>query len=100
MARNGATMPLCMKNGAPWGSRPFNSDDAHELFTMTFMPVGSNGLRKSWVLHSDSNNQCEAADIGERLYAMTAMHEWATERGIALPTREDSEYYKLKHNQP
>lgn len=96
MASRGATMPLCMRNGKPWGSRPFSADDAHELFCFKFMPVDAYGERYSWVLSRDSNNGRKAADIGMRLRCMDQMHEWATERGIALPVPEQSEYHNLK----
>lgn len=96
MANNGATMPLVItKEGDPYGSRPFNSDDCHELFTSLFLPLGSNGQRKSWVIHSSSNNGNEQATTGERIHAMDRMVQWATERGILLSASEDTEYKKL-----
>lgn len=97
MASNGATMPLCMKNGVPWGSRPFNADDAHELFSSQFMAVDAYGERYSWVLNRDENNGRKAASIGQRLRCMEQMQEWAIERGINLPVPERSEYYQEKN---
>lgn len=97
MANNGATMPLCMKNGKPYGSRPFSPEDAHELFSSQFMPVDAYGERFSWVLNKDKNNGRTAADIGQRLRCMEQMQEWAIERGINLPIPERSEYYQQKN---
>lgn len=96
MAQNGATMPLCIKDGKPWGSRQFDAHDCHELFCHSFMPVDEMGKRYSWVLNKDANNGRKAADIGMRLRCMDQMLEWATERGIALPVPEQSEYYQTK----
>lgn len=97
MANNGATMPLCLdKDRKPYGSRPFTADDAHELFSYQFMPV-ANGVRKSWVIHSDKHGEMQAASIGEKLHAMERMQQWAVERGINLYADENSEYIKTKN---
>lgn len=97
MANNGATMPLCLdKEGKVYGSRPFEAEDAHELFCFQFMPV-ENGVRKSWAINSDKNGNKVAATIGEKLHAMERMQQWAVERGINLYAEENSEFMKTKN---
>ena len=93
MAANCVTMPLYIPDsGEPHGNRPFNSNDAHELFTYRFMPADKNGNRKSW---AKSNDNAEVADKGERWFALMQVDEWAVEKGIALPHPAGSEFESL-----
>ena len=94
MAANGATMPLVVdKNGVIMGKRLFNADDGHELFTIKMLGQDNQGKRLSWA--KKSHGGMIAADQGQRLHAMTQLHEWATERGIRLYNPRDSEYLEL-----
>lgn len=94
MARRGATMPLCMKGGVPWGSRPFNKDDAHEAFTIQWLGVDENGERLSWSKSGKDGRR--AATKGERFIALQKHEAWASERGITLFQPRDSEYRQLQ----
>lgn len=91
MARNGATMPLCMRNGQPWGSRPFSEQDAHELFVKTHLGVDANGERY----------KTASGDRGQMLHMMDKHLAWCTERGIMLTIPREGEYmqYKEAHEQ-
>ncbi len=94
MSENGAKMPLVInKDGGQYGSRPFNADDAHELFSAKFLPTLPNGERLSW--SKDTGNGRVKADRAQRLHAMQQHDAWATERGIYLFRPGDSEYQQL-----
>ncbi len=96
MAKNGVTMPLMINDkGVSYSNRPFNADDAHELFTRQHLGVDENGLRLSW---AKSGTQRKATK-GERFNALRRHEEWASERGIILLKPRDSEYDKLKQEQ-
>ena len=98
MAANGATMPLCISaNGQNYGSRPFNADDAHELFTARWLGVDADGNRLSW--SKQGREGMRAATKGERFLAMQQHEDWATERGIILLNPRDSEYRQLEREQ-
>jgi hypothetical protein len=96
MAANGATMPLWHKAGKPYGTRPFNADDAHEAFTTLLLGVDDNDKRYSWSMSKNGGNK---APKGKRLYAMEKMQAWALEKGVTLRTRENSEFMKLRQEQ-
>ncbi len=96
MSQNGVTMPLMFdKNGKPYGSRPFNADDAHELFTRQHLGVDENDIRLSW---AKSGNQRKATK-GERFNALRKHEIWCSDRGIILFKPRDSEYEKLELEQ-
>jgi len=98
MAKNGVTMPLMYaSDGNPYGKRPFNCDDAHELFTRQHLGVDANGVRLSW--SRKGNNGMRPATKGERFNAMMKHSEWCCERGIALLNPRDSEYKQLEQQQ-
>jgi len=98
MAGNGCTMPLLLKpNGSNYGTRPFNKDDAHELFTQQYLGVDSDGVRLSWA--KKAHDGMRAATKGERFNAMFKHEIWATERGIVLFKPRGSEYEKLEQEQ-
>lgn len=95
MAQNGATMPLMINSKGEWyGTRKFNKDDAHELFTHKFLGCDKYGNRLSW--SKSGNKESRSATKGERYTAMLRHENWATERGIQLMVPRDSEYMKLK----
>lgn len=95
MARQGATMPLCYdKQGKPYGSRAFNENDAHELFTCQWLGVDRDGTRLSW--SKTGRDGMRPATKGERFIAMQKHEAWATERGINLFQPRDSEYADMQ----
>jgi hypothetical protein len=94
MAARGATMPLCLKDGKPWGERAFNAEDAHELFTCQWLGLDADGTRLSW--SKTGRDGMRAATKGERYHAMLKHECWASERGITLFVPRDSEYFDLR----
>jgi len=98
MAGNGCTMPLMLKaDGSTYGNRPFNKDDAHELFTCQYLGVDSDGARLGWA--RKSHDGMRPATKGERFNAMFKHEMWATEKGIMLFKPRDSEYSQLEREQ-
>ena len=124
MATNGATMPLTTFNNidisenglfsrallklkamlgnghdltVTYGVRPFNANDAHELFTSQHLGVDAKGVRLSWA--KKDHDGMRAATKGERFNAMLKHEIWATERGIILFKPRGSEYDKLEQEQ-
>lgn len=96
MAGNGVKMPLMIKSDGSWyGSRPFDANDAHELFTRQWLGVDENGVRLSW---AKSGNQRKATK-GERFNALRKHENWCVEKGIVLFKPRDSEYEKLEQEQ-
>jgi len=92
MAGHGAIMPLYIKPDGEWyGSRPFNSEDAHELFTRQHLGVDENGVRLSWAKSGDQRK----ATRGERFDALRKHEEWASIKGITLFKPRKSEYQEL-----
>lgn len=98
MAKNGVAMPLMYSSeGCQYGKRPFNADDAHELFTRQHLGVDASGARLSWA--KTKNNGMRVATKGERWNAMLKHQIWATERGITLFQPRDSEFERLSKEQ-
>ena len=96
MAGNGAIMPLMIKESGEWyGQRPFDANDAHELFTRQWLGVCENGYRLSW---AKSGNQRKATK-GERFNALRKHENWCIEKGIVLFKPRGSEYEKLEEQQ-
>lgn len=96
MSANGSKMPLMTRSDGSWyGSRPFNSDDAHALFTSQWLGLNEKGERLSWVM-SDGEN---VADTGQRFRAMLQHEDWCLEKGIKLPQPRNSELHELKGKQ-
>lgn len=98
MAAQGARMPLVIQiDGTNYGSRPFNADDAHELFTHRWLGADADGTRLSW--SRAGRDGMRAATKGERFNALRQHEDWATERGIILLKPRDSEYARLEREQ-
>ena len=96
MAANGSKMPLMIKSSGEWyGSRPFNANDAHELFTAQWLGLNENGERLSWKKSQGAN----VADKGQRFMAMLKHEQWCIEKGINLPQPRNSELHELKEQQ-
>lgn len=97
MADNGATMPLVVAaNGRFAGSRQFNADDCHEMFTVMTLGTDKDGHRLSW--SKAGRDGSRPASKGERLLAMQRVEAWASERGIKLMNPRDSEYHNLNQD--
>lgn len=98
MAKRGATMPLMItKDGNNYGERPFDANDAHELFTAKWLLLNSDGERLSW--SKSGRDGLRAATKGERFIAMMRHEDWATEKGIVLFKPRDSEYEQARLEQ-
>ena len=84
-----------------YGSRPFNADDAHELFTRQHLGVDENGRRLSWAksIKPENKDKERAATKGERFNALRKHENWCIDRGITLFKPRDSEYNKLTEQQ-
>jgi hypothetical protein len=98
MAGRGAKQPLLVRPDGTWlGERPFDKNDAHELFTHKWLGADKEGKRLSW--SKDGRDGMRPADKGERFMALLKHEEWATEKGILLFKPKDSEYAKLEREQ-
>ena len=98
MAKNGVTMPLMINpDGVVYSSRPFNGDDAHELFTRQHLGVDENNRRLSWAkkIKKENEGKERTATKGERFNALRKHEEWASERGIILFKPRMGEYNDL-----
>ncbi len=94
MAGNGCVMPLAVKPGGEWyGERPFNKDDAHELFTRSWLGVDKEGKRLSWAKQPPPGERL--ANKGERFQAMLKHQTYMVERGIKHMIPRDSEFFNL-----
>jgi len=99
MAWQGVTMPMYIrKNGEMVGSRKFEKRDAHDLFTSQYLGLDADGLRKTWSRTSKVDEEIQAS-VGDRLFAMDTHKLWATEKGIKLTIKKNSQYMKLKAEQ-
>ena len=94
MRSYGVTMRFQSKKGLGGFERPFNEDDAHELFTSMFMPVDANGRRKSW--SKSGRDGMEPPDTGERVHAMGRLYQYWLDKGHSLERNMNSEYEKLQ----
>ena len=96
MASNGVTMPLMVSSdGVTYSSRPFNAEDAHELFTRQHLGVDENGTRLSWAKSGEQRK----ATKGERFNALRLHEEWASIKGISLFKPRSGEYKELTDKQ-
>lgn len=100
MAWQGAKMPLCYdREGNPWGERPFNEYDAHELFTHKWLGSDESGVRFSWRMRGEDKSGGTPAPKSKRLYAMEKHDQWCASRGIILTIPDNSEYRQLQREQ-
>ena len=94
MATNGCIMPMYQTSkGDIIGSRPFDSNDAHELFSSRYLS-DSNGNRLSW---GKTSKDKRVATKGERVNALRQHEQWAIEKGVKLIHPKDSEYEQLSN---
>lgn len=90
MAGRGVTVDVKNSEGVLLQSRPFDAEDAHELFTKQWLGVGGDGKRLSW--SRTGREGMRAATRGERYDALRRHEQWAIEKGIALFQPRESEY--------
>ena len=99
MAWRGCKMPLYIDStGTPQGSRIFNADDAHEMFTRLWLGVDEKGNRYSWAMRS-KDPEVVVAPKSRRLFAMDKHLEWSIEKGITLTIPRHGEYADLKRKE-
>lgn len=98
MAANGSVMPLMIgKDGKWFGDRPFDSNDAHELFTRQWLGIDGEGKRLSWA--KDDRDGMRKATKAERYIAMMKHEDWCVEKGITLFKPRGSEYDQLQEKE-
>lgn len=85
------------KNGVGHGKRPFNANDAHDLFTSRWLGLDEQGRRYSWAMSKDP--ELTVAPKFLRLHAMNLHLQYATERGIKLTIPRNSEFQRLQDEQ-
>lgn len=90
----GVTMRFQSKKGLGQFERPFTAEDAHDLFTYQFMPIGEGGKRKSW--SKSGRDGMEVATTGERCQALERLYAYWLEKGHNLERFANSEYEKLQ----
>ena len=98
MAARGAKMPLYIKPDGSWyGERPFNKNDAHDLFTSKHLGLDEFGRRLSWAksIKKGDEDKERVATKGERFNALRLHEEWASIKGISLFKPRSGEYQKL-----
>lgn len=98
MSSNGVTQPLYIKaNGEHVGSRGFEPEDAHALFTMQWLGCDKEGNRLSW--SKKGRDGMRPASKGERFDALRKHEVWAVNKGLKLLNPRDSEYSRLQKEQ-
>jgi len=87
MAERGATMPLLINaDGVAYKSRPFDANDAHELFVRQWLGVDEHGNRY----------KTATDDKGQMLHMMDRHIQWAAEKGLSLTIPKYGEYSELQ----
>ncbi|EOD9553068.1 hypothetical protein ACJ7RV_002184 [Vibrio parahaemolyticus] len=105
--RRGATMPILAPQTMPdgsieWktiGSRPYNENDAHEVYTHLLLGCDERGIRYSWAVHTDNFEGRKVAPIERKLFAMQKFHQFCIEHSIPIRIPERSEYQELQDKQ-
>ena len=88
----GATMPLMVdRHGEPHGSRPYNSDDAHEMFCNLYLGCNKEGRRLSWSMDPDGEDV--VATKSQRLFAMDKVVIWAAENTVPITIPRQGDYW-------
>jgi|AZII01.1.fsa_nt_gi hypothetical protein len=98
MAGNGVTMPMMISaDGEYFGTRKFNEEDAHNLFTHQWLGADDDGKRLSW--SKSGRDDMRAADRGERFHALRRHEAWAIDKGIILFKPREGEYHRLEQEE-
>mgnify|MGYP000218137650 FL=1 len=99
MAARGITMPLYYDTkGIAHGRRPFNADDAHEMFIRTYLGVDEDNERFKTAIKGETDEEIQE-QRGKMLHAMDRHIEFCAERGIFITIPNDDERAKLKREQ-
>lgn len=94
MGRQGVRVEMTGKGGKVISSRPPTKEEAHAYFTEQYLGVDDKGQRKSWS-NKPPKGQVKA-DMGDKLWCMDRLVDFATERGVKLKIPSDCEYMTLK----
>lgn len=96
MAERGVNMLIVNSKDKCIGERPFDQNDAHELFTSKYLS-DNKGQRLSWSRKERDGNR--AATRGERVFAMQQHQSWMIDKGIKHMNPNDSDYMKAIQEQ-
>lgn len=96
MAKRGVNMLIVNGEDKCIGERQFNADDAHELFSTTYLS-DNNGKRLSW--SRKGRDGMRQATRGERVHAMEQHQHFMINRGIKHLNPNDSDYKKALQEQ-
>lgn len=96
MAARGVNMLVVNDKDVCIGERPFDHNDAHELFTSKYLS-DNNGQRLSW--SKKGRDDMRQATRGERVFAMQQHQQWMIEKGIKHMNPSDSDYMKAIQEQ-
>ena len=95
MSARGVKMDVINVDGTVMGTRAFNKDDAHDLFSGKYLGKDEKGRRKTWKRCSPDSDEVQASK-GDRVWCMNSHLVWATERGVKLTIPTNSEFNKLQ----
>lgn len=96
MAKRGVNMLIVNADDICISERPFDANDAHELFTSKYLS-DENGQRLSW--SKKGRDGMRQATRGERVYAMEQHQAWMIDKGISHMNPDDSEYKRTIQEQ-
>lgn len=93
---NNVKMPVYIdeSSGLWTTSKHLSLQDTHEMFTLAWLGVDSNGKRLTWSM--DDKGACRAATQGERLFCMQQHEQWALNNGINLFKPRGNEMSQLE----
>lgn len=96
MAKRGVNMLIVNSDDICISERPFDQNDAHELFTVKYLS-DNNGQRLSW--SRKGRDDMRAATRGERVFAMQQHQAWMVDKGIKHMNPKDSDYMRAIQEQ-
>ncbi len=96
MADRGVNMLIVNSDDICISERPFDQNDAHELFTNKYLQDGR-GKRLSW--SKKGRDDMRQATRGERVFAMQQHQAWMVDKGIKHMNPKDSDYMRAIHEQ-
>lgn len=96
MESRGVTVDIKNSKGQVIGTRKYNENDAHEMFTFKYL-TDSTGKRLSW--SKKGRDGMRQADRGERVFAMQNHQQWMLERNISHICPNDSDYKRAIQEQ-
>lgn len=96
MAVRGVNMLIVNSDDQCIGERPFDHNDAHELFTVKYLS-DNQGKRLSW--SKKGRDDMRQATRGERVFAMQQHQAWMIDKGIKHMNPKDSDYTRAVQEQ-